>query len=85
MDKFSMILEKLDRVKKTGSDSAKSACPVPEHGKGRGDKHRSFHITRKNDGKILIHCFADCTTQEVVDALGIRMSDLFPKSEECSR
>jgi len=39
-------------------------CPVPGHGKGRGDRSPSLSIS---DGKssLLVHCFAGCDAREV--------------------
>lgn len=48
----------------------KASCPAHD------DKSPSLSLCEK-DGKILLHCFAGCTTQEIVSALGITMSDLF--------
>jgi putative DNA primase/helicase len=43
-------------------------CPVPSHGKGRGDRNPSLRIT---DGKarLLVKCFAGCDPRDVLDAL----------------
>lgn len=55
-------------------------CPVPEHGKGRGDKQPSLSLGRGDSDCVLIHCFANCSTERVVAALGLTTSDLFPPS-----
>lgn len=35
-----------------------------------------------NDGKILLHCHAGCTIDEIVNALGIKTTDLFEEEPE---
>lgn len=45
-------------------------CPAHE------DRSPSLSVTVAGD-KILVHCFAGCPPLEIVQALGIRLSDLF--------
>ena len=49
-------------------------CPAHEDGSP------SLHVTKSGDGKIMLHCFAGCSTESVVAALGLTMKDLFPDS-----
>jgi hypothetical protein len=35
-------------------------------------------LRENEDGRILLHCFAGCETANVLGALGMDMSDLFP-------
>ena len=53
------------------------SCPLPEHGKGNGDRNPSVSVDVGQDGKILIKCRAGCDTEDIVTAWGLRMSDLF--------
>jgi len=43
-------------------------CPVPSHGKGRGDHNPSLRI---GDGqtRLLVRCYAGCDAHDVLDAL----------------
>src|SRR5262249_9168070 len=43
-------------------------CPVPGHGRGRGDRNPSLSVC---DGDVspLVHCFAGCDPQDVLNAL----------------
>lgn len=43
-------------------------CPVPTHGKGRGDRSASCLI-KDGDKALLVRCFAGCDSTEVLDAL----------------
>jgi len=51
-------------------------CPAHE------DKNRSLSITEGDDGKVLLHCHAGCSTEEIVRAMGLTMSDLFFSDEK---
>lgn len=64
------LLSRLHGVK--GRNGAYTArCPAHE------DKSPSLAI-RDNDGKIVLHCFAGCSVSDVVGAVGMDMTDLFP-------
>jgi hypothetical protein len=47
-------------------------CPVPGHGKGRGDRNPSLSMADGDDGKRLVHCFAGCDSCDVLAALRSR-------------
>ncbi|MER3426470.1 MAG: hypothetical protein C4299_04890, partial [Thermoleophilia bacterium] len=53
-------------------------CPVPTHGKGWGDRNPSLSVSEAPDGRILLHCFAGCTLEEILEAIGLEKRDLFP-------
>lgn len=38
-------------------------------------------IRETDDGLILVHCFGGCSVHEIVSAIGLELSDLFPPSE----
>ena len=69
------LLGRLERVRAV-PDGHMAACPVPKHGKGRGDKNESLSVTER-DGKILMRCFGGCDTEAIVRAIGLQMKDLF--------
>ena len=43
------------------------------------DQHPSLSISEGEDGRILLHCWAGCSTSAILAALGLRWVDLFPK------
>ena len=43
-------------------------CPVPGHGKGRGDKNPSLSIRDEGD-TVLTHCHGGCSQEAVIDVL----------------
>ena len=53
-------------------------CPVPSHGRGRGDRKPSLSL-HEEGGKVLVHCHAGCDQQNVIDTL--RARGLWEKSE----
>ncbi len=54
------------------------SCPVPSHGRGRGDLHPSCKLDVGEGAKLLVHCFAGCPQADVVTALKDR--GLWPKA-----
>ena len=69
------LLSRLERVRQTGSNTWMACCP------GHEDKFASLSVRHDDDGKALIHCFAGCSVHEVVVAIGLEVSDLFPPRE----
>ena len=67
------IISRLEGVRSTGEDRWIARCPAHE------DKSPSLAI-REVDDRVLIHCFAGCGVHEVVSAVGLEMSDLFPRN-----
>ncbi len=68
------FLNKLEKVQgKRGHWVA--CCPAHE------DKRPSLAITETDDGRILLKCFAGCSAYEVVSAVGMDLTDLFPKDQ----
>ena len=70
------LLEHLDRVKPTGPGTWLASCPTPAH--KHGDRSRGLSVREGDDGRVLIHCFGGCPVSDIVSALGISLSDLFP-------
>lgn len=63
------ILARLQGVRRPG-DGWTAKCPAHE------DRSPSLSVSEHN-GKILLHCFAGCTTKSVCAALGMEMRELF--------
>lgn len=68
------FLRLLDGVRETGQRSWIARCP------GHDDHEPSLSIKRERD-RILVYCHAGCTTEKVVGALGVTMSDLFDSNK----
>jgi len=72
MSHVHILLDRLDKVKKTGKDSWKACCPAHRSNK------QSLAIKYDN-GKVLIHCFAEgCAIDDVLGAVGLTFSDIMP-------
>jgi len=66
------LLSRLDKVKPTGPHKWQARCPAHD------DKGPSLSVRELDDGRVLLHCFAGCSVGEVVGAVGLELSDLFP-------
>jgi hypothetical protein len=69
------ILSRLEKVK--GRNGAYTAC-CPAH----SDKSPSLAIRELDDGRILLKCFADCSVQDILGAIGMEIGDLFPDTNK---
>lgn len=58
------------QVRKCGTGKAQCICPA------HADREASLTLTDGND-RALIKCHAGCSTEEVIIAAGLKMSDLF--------
>jgi hypothetical protein len=70
IDKTMTVAENIGRALggKRHGDGFLCHCPVPSHGKRRGDRNPSLSV-RDGDDALLVHCFASCDRLDVLDAL----------------
>lgn len=73
-----LLLNLLHKVKQTSHGQYIACCP------SHNDKNPSLAI-RDDNGKILIRCHAGCSVHEIVSAVGLPLSDLFPKEANYSK
>lgn len=66
------LLSKLDRVRQTGPGRWIASSPT------RSDKHPSLTVRLLDDGRILMHDFGGSSVDEVLGAMGLDWSSLFP-------
>jgi len=66
------IINLLEGVKTTGQDRWIARCPAHD------DRSPSL-VIKEVDDRLLLHCFAGCSAYEIVSAVGLELSDLFPK------
>ena len=67
----SQILDRLDDVRSTGEGKWMACCPA------HNDRRASLSISRGEDGRTLLRCHAGCDVDAILDALGLKASDLF--------
>lgn len=67
-----LVLSRLERVRPYGKGYT-ARCPA------HNDRTASLSVAAGDDGRILMHCFAGCGIQEIVGAIGLTVSDLFPR------
>ena len=76
MKPIDRVLERLDAVRRVGSGWI-ARCPV------HGDRNPSLSIRlgTKVPGCVMLKCqSAGCSAEEIVEAMGLTMCDLFPDS-----
>jgi 5S rRNA maturation endonuclease (ribonuclease M5) len=73
-----LVLSNVRSVKKT-TDGWMARCPA------HNDTNPSLSIAEAPDGRVLVHCFAGCATDDVLTELGLTLGDLFPGKPGDSR
>lgn len=66
------LLTKFKNVRRSGAGFT-ARCPAHE------DRKASLSVTRR-DGKILLHCFAGCTTEAICAAVSVAVNELFSEN-----
>src|SRR5262245_8612295 len=64
------ILSRVSKLRRTGEGWI-GCCPAHD------DRHASLSVGLGNDGRVLLHCFAGCSIDAIVAALGLGLQDLF--------
>jgi hypothetical protein len=72
------VLRRLEDYKKR-RDEFRARCPAHQ-----GNSDDSLSIKEGDDGRALLICRADCSLQEIVDALGLSVVDLFNHEDSSS-
>lgn len=76
MSKLQYILSHFTGAKPSAGEGQHIAdCPCPHH-KKQNNKHLAIKETAQGD--ILLHCFAGCFTDEILNEVGLKLKDLFP-------
>lgn len=74
-DALSRVLAALSGVKPDSAGQYLAFCPAHPDGSKHG--RQSLRLAEGNGGRVILNCFAGCTTDAVVKAAGLRISDLF--------
>ncbi|MEE4384049.1 MAG: hypothetical protein V2J02_18775 [Pseudomonadales bacterium] len=67
------VLARLDGVRSTRDGEWRAFSPFQEHRRAR-----TLAVKECGDGSVLLHDFAGRDTREVLQALGLELTDLFP-------
>lgn len=67
------ILSRLDKVRRTGQGNWLACCPAHD------DKNPSMTLREEGDGRILVTCWAGCSFDEIVGAVGLGWGAWFPE------
>lgn len=68
---FEDFLQRLEGVVQT-SGGYQAICPA------HPDQNPSMSVKKGDKGGILVHCHAGCTSEAIVEAMGLKMADLMP-------
>lgn len=69
------ILSRLRGVKRLPTRGWIAFCPA------HNDRRRSLKIDEGRGGEALLKCFAGCTVEDILKAINLQKSDLFPRRE----
>ncbi len=69
------LIKKLRGVRRSGGGWI-AKCPA------HNDSEPSLSVGQGRDGKTLLHCHAGCDYKDILNAVGLEPTDLFPKNDE---
>ncbi len=70
------FVARLNKCRSKGANNWAACCPAHE------DRSPSMSISARPDGRILVHCFAGCSVDSILGAMGLEIDALFPDSIE---
>ena len=70
--KAEAFLARCSKVRPTGNGTWVACCPA------HADKNPSMTVRELDDGRVLLHCFAGCSADEILGAVGMGFDALFP-------
>jgi hypothetical protein len=67
-----LVLDALPGTARRSGGQFLARCPAHE------DRQPSLAVRELDDGRVLLRCHAGCSTDDVLDAVGLAYRDLFP-------
>jgi hypothetical protein len=67
------LIDRLERVRQTAPGRWLAKCPAHQ------DRSPSLSIRELDDGRVLLHDFGGCQVGDVLAAVGLTLTDLFPQ------
>jgi len=68
------VLEKLPDAREVGDSQWEARCPAHD------DRRASLSVAEADDGTVLLKCHAGCGADQITQAVGLTLRDLFPSS-----
>ena len=78
VDPINNILDRLDLVKESSDGRWRAKCP--SHSSDTSTK-RTLSVGAADTGAVLLNCFAGCSAEQIVSAVGLELKDLFPRDD----
>ena len=72
MSKINQLIDRLESVRKTGTDRYIAKCPAHDDG------DPSLSVRELPDGRILIKCFSGCGGLDVLTSIDLEWADVMP-------
>jgi hypothetical protein len=66
------LLSRLEKPRVTGRGTWLCRCP------SHADKSPSMTVRECDDGRVLVHCFAGCSVNDILGSVGLEFDALFP-------
>lgn len=76
MSKVNHLLERLTKVKREREGQWNACCPAHD------DRSPSLAVGETQDGRVLVHCHGGCSVEDVLVAVGLDMTDLYPDTSK---
>lgn len=70
--KADAFISRCTKARETGRGTWIACCP------GHDDKNPSMTVRELEDGRVLVHCFAGCSVEEILQSVGMEFDALFP-------
>jgi len=78
VDPINNILDRLDLVKESSNGRWRAKCP--SHSSDASRK-RTLSVGAADSGAVLLNCFAGCSAEQICNAVGLELKDLFPRDD----
>lgn len=78
VSKVQTLLDRLDKVRREREGQWNACCPAHQ------DRSPSLAVGETEDGRVLVHCHGGCSVDDVLAAVGLDMTDLYPDTTKTS-
>lgn len=75
MRNIEKVLERLPLARKNGHNRYIAPCPAHD------DTSPSLQVTDVDGDRVLLHCFAGCHWDAILDGLGLEPADVYPENK----